>query len=244
MDTVTLFVYIKDWKLCDAVLPLDDPVESLAEIVRSRVSRPFKLIYMGKILEEQLTLHHYKIQNNSKIFLYSPRSKPTRQPSPREILLDIFQCTRRLDSCSYDEYCKRMARIDQCINDEQIRQLVAVDPWAEKVLHQVVDFAENCTRQLSESEMRTVCQIEDNWLLQIDNSPGGLRMLQEALEETEVRTTRQFPTVLPNSKPENVPDTALPVCWRLMLPQRTEYDIRTGIPKSPTTFAPRTTCNT
>lgn len=134
-----------------------------------------------------------------------------------------------------------MAKIEFYLQDERLQKLVETDPWADRVVSQIIDFVETCPREVSFSEARTICQIEDNWIMQVENMKGGLKALQDALEEPEIEVP-VIPTVIAE-RSENVPNEALPVCWRRIEPQFFEFDIKARAARSPATSNTRPTCN-
>lgn len=234
---ITVSVQFHQDKLCEVKLRLDDTVEALRLVVAKHIHTDFKLIHSGKIMQDQLTLGYYGLTDNARVFVFARYPKPERRQSPRDLLLAAFHSTRGLDSCSYDEYCDRIVRITMCLNDANVQRLADTDPWAAKVVHHIIDFAENCVRQLSASEMRALCQIEDTWLLQLDNTLSGMRALQEALDDLEPESPPPIPTVLPSTAPTQVSEAPLPACWWCPVPQRVGLDVKSGMSKSPPPFA-------
>ena len=230
MECITVSLYIRDLKLLDATVTPTDAVETLANAVRAKTGRDCVLVFGGSVLAEQHTLDHYNITQNSKVFVVQKREKPAPRKSPRELILELFHCTRRLEACPYEEYRERVAKIETYLRDERVCHLVEVDPWAETVVSHVIDYVENCTRQLSDSERHTICQIEDNWITQLEQTQGGWKILKDALEEPEPER-RVMPTVI-SEKADDVSDTPLPACWFRIAPQFGEFDIKSKVAQS------------
>ena len=228
MEETKVDVYFKDWKVMTKIMSSEDTIAQLVAELEQQVGREVIMVYNGKILNQNFSIGYYGIKDGAKIFMVPEKQKAKRTRSPRDILLELLQDIGRLENYTFDEYCDKMAKIETHLNEERMRQFVDVDPWAANVVSYIIDFAENCTRQLSDSEKRTLCQLEDNWLLWVENTKDGMKLLVDALEDQRSVETVKQETVVPSAKSE-LSSEPLPACWRRIPAQLVEIDLKSCI---------------
>lgn len=171
---------------------------SLKEIIYEKtgyIPENQRLVFAGKILNDEMTLTFYKISENSQVYLV-PKKTPNLipkqlssntiinpRPKPIQLLNKMMMLLRKFRDISAEEYTTTISEITEIINDPTVQSFSRINEDAKQLLKDAQNIIANSERPMSQKTKYFIAKSKDFVFDQFDSTPEGFRILQSLVNE-------------------------------------------------------------
>ena len=235
-EEILLFIRNKDSKDVEVRISQHSTILNLKEKIENEIHcfvEQQKLIFRGKILNNDLSLGYYGISNNSIIYIVITPEKIHNVSNPRFLIEKVKTLLQQIKSTKIHKRTKIVSEIKEILEKPTMIAFISFSKEAAEIAKEATEQIKMYYVEPEVEKSQLLAQQTDISLNQIEASSDGLRTLQhfyeEELEDTEIKyaiyaddaeeeeyeyltiplNSPSYPTIVPE-KPKEISHTPLP----------------------------------
>ncbi|KAK8887273.1 hypothetical protein M9Y10_038311 [Tritrichomonas musculus] len=178
----------------------NDTILSLKKIIFEKTSyypEQQRLVFAGKVMDDEKSLSFYKIRENSQVYLV-PKKTPnippkqvssnftmSTKPKPTQLLNRLIVLLESFPNVRAEDYTSTILEIKEIINDPSVKSFSRINEDAKQLLKDAQEMISNSERPISQKTKDFIAKSKDFVLDQFDATPEGFRILQSLLNEED-----------------------------------------------------------
>ena len=189
-----------------------------------------RLVYQGKILNDNLSLSFYKIVNKATIFLVPIKRSPNKHQNPKGIIEKLKNLTNEIRIAPPNKVIQLANQIRELTTNSFLLSYASINAEALQVIEEAQNEIEEAEQDMDSESTQYIAQANDITLNQIESQPDGLRTLTSILEEDLKEDAEKYdfsfdePTVI-TDKPAKISDSPLPALSQSKISSTSSYYI-------------------
>ena len=193
-----------------------------------------RLVFNGKILNDNLTLSFYNIKDKSTIYLVPTKRSSSPHSNPKMMIEKLKNLLNDLHETSPIKARTKINEIRNLITNPLLLSFAAISSEALEIIEEAQIEIDDIEQDADDISTQYIAQANDTALNQIESSADGLRTLTAILDDDKKEDTIPYdccydePTVI-CPKPTKISDSPLPTLSQTkIVPSNSFYILPTG----------------
>ena len=213
----------------DRVLDLKQKVMEITNFLPEQQ----RLVFAGRVLNDELSLSFYKIINGSSIYIVPKKLEKNTIKNPKLIIAHAKSLLSEVSTANKTRASQIHEELREIITDPVLNAFIPLSNEAANVIEEARQELEYQAEEASEENTRCIAQQADTALNQIEGSYDGLRVLQQLYDDDDSNDGESKSGLYKTIDEEEEDELSDDYCDDGLLTDAVSYDEPTLIPKKP-----------